>query len=107
MTNDRDISSVLVGQILEDEEGLSLAELCRACDVHAEWVTELVSEGVLEPSGTTMAQWRFAALSIRRVHVVLRLQRDLGVNISGAALALELMDEIRALRARLDAFENE
>ena len=30
-----------------------------------------------------------------------RLQRDLGVNLAGAALALELMDELDGLRAQL------
>jgi len=33
--------------------------------------------------------------------VALRLQRDLGLNLAGAALALELLDEVEALRAQL------
>jgi chaperone modulatory protein CbpM len=32
---------------------------------------------------------------------VLRLERDLGVNRAGAALALDLLDQLAALRARL------
>jgi chaperone modulatory protein CbpM len=32
-----------------------------------------------------------------------RLQRDLGVNPAGAALALQLMDELEQLRAQLQA----
>ena len=107
MTRERDLTPELTGCILEEEEWLTLAQVCRACGVHAEWVVELVEEGVLEPSGPTMAQWRFAGASLRRVHVALRLQRDLGVNTSGVALALELMDEIRTLRARLEVWENE
>lgn len=106
MTTQDDLSAILVGPIVEEETWLTLAQLCRACGVHAEWVAELVDEGVLEPAGPTMAQWRFAGISVRRVHVALRLQQDLGVNISGVALALELMDEIHALRARLDVLES-
>ena len=36
-----------------------------------------------------------------------RLQRDLGLNLAGAALALELLEEIDALRARLQALGGE
>ncbi len=52
-----------------------------------------------------MSQWRFPGVSVRRVRTVVRLQRDLGVNVAGAALAIELLDEINALRARLEALE--
>lgn len=84
---------------------LTLGDLCRACGVHAEWIAALVEEGVLEPRGRGMAQWRFTGGSVRRVQMVMRLQRDLQINLSGAALALELVEEIRALRARLLALE--
>ena len=35
-----------------------------------------------------------------------RLQRDLGLNLAGVALALELLDEIEALRSRISALED-
>jgi chaperone modulatory protein CbpM len=34
------------------------------------------------------------------VRCALRLERDLGVNLAGAALALDLLDELNRLRAR-------
>lgn len=98
-------AGVIAGRILEEEAELSLAELCRAAGTHAEWIAALVEEGVLEPRGRGMGRWRFSATSLRRVQVVRRLQQDLDVNLSGAALALELMEEIRALRARLIALQ--
>jgi chaperone modulatory protein CbpM len=42
---------------------------------------------------------------MRRATVSLRLQRDLGVNLAGVALALQLLDEVEALRARINALE--
>jgi hypothetical protein len=42
-------------------------------------------------------RWRFHIGSVRRVRMVRRLQRDLGVNLPGAALALELLDRIAKL----------
>ncbi len=89
--------------ILEEQSELTLADLCRACSVHTEIIIELIDEGVLEAAGTSPDDWRFDGHNIRRARVALRLQRDLGVNLAGAALALQLMEEIEALRSRLRA----
>ena len=85
-----------------DEEEISLADLTRTCRVHAEWVMELVDEGVIEPRAPA-PQWRFAATTIVRVEKARRLQNDLGVNLPGVALALQLLDRIDALEARVRA----
>lgn len=91
----------LSGIILEELTELTLAELCQACAVHSESIVELVDEGVLAPLGREPHRWRFSGIHMRRATVALRLQRDLGVNLAGAALALQLLDEVEALRARL------
>jgi chaperone modulatory protein CbpM len=91
------------GQILEETAEITLAELTHTCRVHAEWVMELVEEGVLEPLEPGGPQWRFSATSIVRIEKARRLQRDLGVNLPGVALALELLDRIESLEARLRA----
>ena len=85
----------------EDPTELPLADVCRACAVQTEFVVELVEEGVVAPAGPEPQRWRFTYAHLRRVRVASRLQRDLGVNLAGAALALELLEEIEALRARL------
>jgi len=89
--------------ILDEAEEVTLADLTRSCRVHAEWVMELVEEGVIEPLGPGGPQWRFSATSVVRVQKAQRLQRDLGVNLPGIALALQLLDRIDALEARLRA----
>ena len=91
----------LNGLLLDEVSSISLQELCDACRAHREWILELVDEGILEPRGGEGPGWRFPASSLQRARVVLRLQRDLGVNLAGAALALDLMEELDALRARL------
>lgn len=93
----------LTGIILEEQTQLTLAEVSRACAVHAERIIELVEEGVLAPIGSEPHRWRFTGLHMRRASVALRLQRDLGINLAGVALALQLLEEVEALRARLNA----
>lgn len=64
-------------------------------------IVALVDEGVLTPSGPTPAHWRFTGVHLHRAGVAVRLQRDLGINLAGAALALHLLDEMETLRAQL------
>ena len=98
MTHKNNIVAVLSGEIVEHRTPLSLGELCQQYAVHAEWVIDLVDEGILQPQGKQQVQWRFSGESCRRISIVLRLQRDLGVNLAGAALALDLLDELQELR---------
>ena len=102
----KDLLNPLSGEVLEEEVELTLAELCHACQVPAERVFELVEEGMLEPLGREPSHWRFRGGSLRRVRFALTLERDLGVNIAGAALALELLEEMDAMRERLKRFED-
>jgi chaperone modulatory protein CbpM len=100
-----ELMKMLTGEILEEETELTLVQLCRTCNMSAEQVLELVEYGVIEPSGREPTKWRFHGVSIRRVRCAQRLERDLGVNPAGAALALELLDELTELRTRLQRLE--
>jgi chaperone modulatory protein CbpM len=83
----------------------TLAEISRCCGVGVEQITILVAEGVLTPHGASSADWRFAGNDMARALRAVRLERDLGVNPAGAALAIELMDEMQRLRQRLERLE--
>ncbi len=95
----------LSGSILDEQTDLTLGDLCRACAVHAEWLEALVDEGILEPTGANVQVWRFTGYELRRARTVRRLQQDLGVNLAGAALAIQLLEELEHIRSRLAAIE--
>ncbi|MGD9783126.1 MAG: chaperone modulator CbpM [Hyphomicrobiaceae bacterium] len=88
------------------EADCSLDELCAACRVEADWVMQLVAHGALDPAGGGAGEWRFTRLSVVHVAKAKRLQRDLGLNMPGVALALDLLAEIEMLRLRLRTFES-
>lgn len=94
-------TDILSGNILENETRLTLRQLCDCCAVRAEYIIELVDEGFIEPSGVEKSHWCFSGVTIKRVQKAKRLQRDLGLNLAGAALAIDLIDEIEYLRAKL------
>jgi chaperone modulatory protein CbpM len=94
---DRNGDEILVGQVLDENDLVTLADLCRSCTVETQTITTLVAEGILDPMGRDVEHWRFTVGSLRRVKTVIHLQRDLGINLAGAALALDLLDRIAEL----------
>jgi chaperone modulatory protein CbpM len=74
---------------------LTVYDLSRTCAVQVQFIIELVHEGVLIPlNGTDHGSWRFGNNDSNRIRVAWRLHRDLGVNLPGAALALELLEAL-------------
>jgi chaperone modulatory protein CbpM len=81
---------------------LTIEEVGRICSVKADYIVELVQEGIIAPStGNAPVSWRFSSVQASQAKIASRLQRDLGVNLAGAALALQLLDELETLRAQL------
>ena len=95
--------TVLQCQVVEEEVPMSLAELCRACGTERELVVQLVAHGVVEPQGAGPQAWVFAGASLRRTRVAVRLLHDLELNLPGAALAVDLLDEIARLQRMVQA----
>ncbi len=98
--NSHDLLLVHTGTVIEDDS-LTLGQLCRACGAHADWVISLVEESIIEPQGEEIRVWRFSGASLVRARSALRLQRDLGINLEGIALALDLMEELESLRTQM------
>lgn len=96
--------NIVSGTVLDDSVRLSLTQVCRVCRVERAWVIELISQGVVEVERRNEDEWVFDALALRRLRVASRLQRDLGVNSAGAALAIDLMEQLERLRAELSRF---
>lgn len=95
------MSAHLTATLIDDDTPLTLAELARACRAAEAQVHVWVVEGVLRPSGRSVTEWRFAGTALRRARLAVTLTRELDINAPGVALALDLMDEIEALKASL------
>jgi chaperone modulatory protein CbpM len=93
--------SITHAAIVETEVQFSLPELSRVCGVEMTLLESLVQEGVLTPLGDSPAQWRFEGSVLPRARTAARLVKDLELSAPGAALVLDLCDEIEALKAQL------
>ena len=64
----------------------------------------MVEEGILDPEGENPETWRFPGTSLTHVRIVVRLQRDLGINLAGTALVLDLLNRLARLPAKKEGF---
>lgn len=88
----------LSGTVLDETVVFTTGELCRLCGLTAEDIIDMVAEGIAEPAGRRPIEWRFSGTAVVRIKRTIHLQRDLGVNLPGAALVLDLLEELEALR---------
>ncbi|WP_114637531.1 chaperone modulator CbpM [Polynucleobacter necessarius] len=82
------------GAIVENEVHMTIVELSHASRTPEDLIMRWVSEGVLSPVGSSPQDWRFGGDSLKRAKTAAHLTHDLELNVPGAALALDLLDEI-------------
>jgi len=95
---------VLEAHVLTDSDWIGAAEICQMCRLELAAVLELGDLGLLSPRETPSG-WQVPATALPRLRLIGRLMRDLGVNVSGAALAVELLEAQRALERRIRDLE--
>ena len=97
----------MTSEILSEKGKIALQDVCKRCGLQETTVRAYVEEGVIDVEGDDIARWRFSEVSLVRVQKAHRLQRDLGLNPAGAALALDLMSQIEKLKAELRRFKRD
>ncbi|AMB87339.1 chaperone modulatory protein CbpM [Pseudomonas agarici] len=78
---------------------LDMQAFCEASELSAAYVIEIVEHGILEPQGRSPQAWRFLEHELIIARRAAKLRRDLELEWQGVALALELLGEVRELRA--------
>lgn len=86
--------------VIDETISCSLRQCCSLCRVNAQMIHDMIDEGIISPAGDNPQNWCFGALEIKRIQITLRLQQDLRVNLPGAALALDLLEELAAIQGR-------
>ena len=85
-----------------ESEQLTLESLAACAGVHPTLITYFVEYGLLEPSTRTGTQWLFDTACIARLRTIERLRRDLGANLPGIAVILDLLDRLTSLQREVE-----
>jgi len=92
-------------RLLGEADWIAVTDVCRLCLIDLTEVVELIELGVVTSRGPTPAEWLVPAASLPRLRIAGRLIRDLGVNVTGAALAVELLESRGDLERQLRSLE--
>jgi DNA-binding transcriptional MerR regulator len=85
-----------------ESEQLTLEGLAACAGVHPALIEHFVEYGLLEPSARTGRQWLFDTACIARLRMIERLRRDLGANLPGIAVILDLRDRLITLQREVE-----
>lgn len=92
-------------RVVDDGEWIAAGELCRLCRLDLAAIAELADLGLVCPRGSSPDDWQLPAAAVPRLAMAARLMRDLGINVSGAALAVELLEAQRDLQRQIRRLE--
>ena len=82
-------------------ERLTLEAAAARVGLHPVLVERFVELGLVEPAERTGAEMRLDAACLPRLIAISRLRSDLGVNLPGVAVILDLVDRLAALEREL------
>ena len=75
--------------------------VCVAHELTEDTIAEMVSWGIADPKGARPNKWIFSQNDFERIGCATRFSEELDINIPGAALALELLDELNKVRRQI------
>jgi len=83
-----------------DEPVYLISVVAKALDIHPQTLRQYEREGLVCPSRTDGKMRLYSQKDIDRINMILRLTRELGVNLAGVDIILQFKDKI-------DDMENE
>jgi chaperone modulatory protein CbpM len=90
---------------VEENPELTLDEIAHTCNIPLQQIHAMIEYGIVEPKGWSEDTWRFTTDHLRRIRTITNLQKDLEINLPGAALVLDLIDQMEKMRTRIELFE--
>jgi MerR family transcriptional regulator/heat shock protein HspR len=75
-------------------------------DIHPQTLRLYEREGLLKPSRTDGNTRLYTEDDLKRLEVILSLARDLGVNISGIAVILQMRERMEEMQRQMQEFVN-
>jgi len=85
-----------------ERESVTLDALAAHCGLHPALIERFVEYGLLEPLERAGAEMCFDPACVARLRLIERLRGDLGANLAGVAVILDLLDRLAVLQREVE-----
>jgi len=90
-----------------DEPVYLISVVATMLDIHPQTLRQYEREGLVEPSRTQGRMRLYSQKDIDRMKLILRLTRQMGVNLAGVDIALQLKEQIDQMQVEIDQLRKE
>ncbi|UFH58510.1 heat shock protein transcriptional repressor HspR [Sulfurovum mangrovi] len=90
-----------------DEPVYLISVVATMLDIHPQTLRQYEREGLVEPSRTSGRMRLYSQRDIDRMKLILRLTRQMGVNLAGVDVALKLKEQIDEMQDEIDQLREE
>jgi MerR family transcriptional regulator/heat shock protein HspR len=90
-----------------DEPVYLISVVASMLNIHPQTLRQYEREGLVEPSRTQGRMRLYSQRDIDRMKLILRLTRQMGVNLAGVDIVLQLKEQIDQMQQEIDALREE
>ncbi|MCB4743200.1 MAG: helix-turn-helix transcriptional regulator [Sulfurovum sp.] len=90
-----------------DEPVYLISVVASMLDIHPQTLRQYEREGLVEPSRTEGRMRLYSQCDIDRMKLILRLTRQMGVNLAGVDIVLQLKEQIDQMQQEIDMLRDE
>jgi MerR family transcriptional regulator/heat shock protein HspR len=90
-----------------DEPVYLISVVASMLDIHPQTLRQYEREGLVEPSRTQGRMRLYSQRDIDRMKLILRLTRQMGVNLAGVDIALQLKEQIDQMQEEITQLREE
>jgi MerR family transcriptional regulator/heat shock protein HspR len=90
-----------------DEPVYLISVVASMLDIHPQTLRQYEREGLVEPSRTQGRMRLYSQRDIDRMKLILRLTRQMGVNLAGVDIILQLKEQIDDMQKEIDSLKDE
>ena len=90
-----------------DEPVYLISVVSKILNIHPQTLRQYEREGLIKPSRTEGKMRLYSQRDIDKLKLILSLVRDLGVNLAGVEIVLQLKEEIENLQKEIDKLKKQ